>query len=158
MSDVREIPGVSLNEDVGELVKKAEKWAETLYWLSSTQIRKLHNHITRIWNKYIYGEYSDRPEKFKELGEEIEFTKVFLTYQITRLVSSLEGEKRQLLKQFKEKMEKLFESVNNQETFERLKKFFDAFLAYHKFYSEFKKSEKKEGGMTDGRTQQKASR
>jgi len=134
MSNVAKEGMVSLNDDLEKLVKTAEKLGEEHQRINLTQIRKFHGHITKIWSKYIYNKkaYSD-PEKFKELRDEIRFMKIFLAYQAARK-PELEALKRLL--------EPLIESINNPLDFEKFKKFYDAFLAYHKFYSEFGKQKK----------------
>jgi CRISPR-associated protein Csm2 len=124
---------VSLKNDLMDLVKKAEEIGKSLSRsLKTNQLRKFHGYLTKIWSKYAYKrrEYSQNPNGFKEdILNEVHFMKIFLAYQVGRGVS--EG-----IEELKKVLEPLIDEIKTPEDFEKFKKFYDAVLAYHKFYSE----------------------
>ncbi|PLV58083.1 type III-A CRISPR-associated protein Csm2 [Thermotoga sp. KOL6] len=129
---------ISLKKDVKELVREAERLSQELkkLKLNTTQLRKFHGYLTKIWSKYIYrkNEYSDHPEVFrKEILDDIHFMKIFLAYQVGRGQSGVE--------KLKETLEPLIDEIENGKDFEKFKKFYDAIVAYHKFYLSKENSE-----------------
>jgi len=131
---------VSLKSDLMDLVKKAKKIGETLSnSLKTNQLRKFHGHLTKIWSKYAYNRrtYNQDHQAFKEdILNEVHFMKIFLAYQVGRGVS--EG-----IEELKKVLEPLINEIKTPEDFEKFKKFYDAVLAYHKFYSETSKNRRR---------------
>ncbi|AAD36873.1 CRISPR-associated protein Csm2 [Thermotoga maritima MSB8] len=131
--------GVSLKEDLKDLVRKAEEIGRELSGkLKTNQLRKFHGHLTKIWSNYIYKkkDYRDNPEKFnEEILNELHFMKIFLAYQVGR---DIEG-----ISELKEILEPLIDEIKTPDEFEKFKKFYDAILAYHKFHSESEKSNRR---------------
>ncbi|PLV57248.1 type III-A CRISPR-associated protein Csm2 [Thermotoga sp. SG1] len=113
-----------------DLVKKAEEIGKNLS--NTNQLRKFHGHLTKIWSKYAYNrrKYSQNQQAFKEdILNEVHFMKIFLAYQAGRGVS-------EDIKKLRKVLEPLIDEIKTPEDFEKFKKFYDAVLAYHKFYSE----------------------
>jgi CRISPR-associated protein Csm2 len=134
--------GVSLREDLKDLVKKAEEIGRELvevWHLNTNQLRKFHGHLTKIWSNYIYKkkDYKNNSEKFnEEILNELHFMKIFLVYQSGRKeIKGIEGLKRIL--------EPLIDEIKTPDDFEKFKKFYDAILAYHKFHSESERNDRR---------------
>ena len=130
MSNVAE-GKVSLSDAMEKLLAVAEEQGRKLQNVNPTQIRKFHGHIIKIWSKYIYNKkfYSEQ-KNFEGLRDELRFIKVFLAYQYAR---------KEELKDLKKLIEPLIEEIKSPQDFEKFKKFYDAFLAYHKYYYDLKK-------------------
>lgn len=113
------------------LLKDADSFSQKLNskGLKTTQLRKLHSHVTKLWLQYSTYRIADeeiRKEKLKEILEELKFVKVFLAYQ--------QGRDTKGYDELNPKISQMIDSVNDEITFERFKKYIDALVAYAKYY------------------------
>ncbi|ANQ54514.1 CRISPR-associated protein Csm2 [Thermosipho sp. 1063] len=114
-----------------DLISDAEKFGEHLSKnFKANQIRKFHSYISKFWQKFISNKmkYENDQEKFKEdILDELSFVKVYLAYQAGRTKSDV-------YKDFEKIIGKAIDKVKTSKDFETFKKFYDAILAYHKYY------------------------
>ena len=105
-----------------ELVEDAKKIANTLK-ISSSQLRKVHGYVSRMWEKYRVDKARGR-ENFEEIKEKLILLKPRLHYNAVRSGKEY-GKLADIL-------EKVIDKVRSLEDFEKFKEFYDAIVAYSK--------------------------
>ncbi|KAF2961056.1 type III-A CRISPR-associated protein Csm2 [Fervidobacterium sp. 2310opik-2] len=126
-----------LKKSVDEILKDAESFSKVAR-INTNQIRKLHSHVTKLWtryNTYRIGDENTRKNKLKEAIEELKFIKAFLAYQEGRGVKGYEA--------LNSKITSLVDEVNDEETFDKFKKYIDAVVAYSKLEEKKSKENRK---------------
>ncbi|HOJ89286.1 MAG TPA: type III-A CRISPR-associated protein Csm2 [Pseudothermotoga sp.] len=136
---IKKLPNLSKWE-MSEMIQYSENVAKELgsARVNMTQIRKFHGHITKIWNKYLMNRptYLKNTDKFKkEVRDEIFFVKAYLAYQAGR---------ESKLKDLQDVLGTAIDKIQDQQDFERFKKFYDSILAYFKYY------DSQRGGQKNG--------
>ncbi|MDI3473517.1 MAG: CRISPR-associated protein Csm2 [Thermotogaceae bacterium] len=116
------------NYEIEELIKDCKKFGEELAnnRFKMAQLRKFHSHFTKIWT-FLSSQSKTKEEKFNEVKPQIQFSKVYLAYQAARNRGDAYSE-------FEGVISALIDKVGSYEDFEKLKKFIDALVAYHKYH------------------------
>jgi len=112
--------------DMAKMIEFSENAAKELN-VNTTQLRKFHGHISKIWHKYLMNKpvYLRDNAKFgKEIKDEIVFVKAYLAYQA--------GRQREVAK-LQEILGMAIDRIQDQKDFEIFKKFYDSIVAYRRF-------------------------
>ena len=102
-------------EDAKEIANSLE--------ISSSQLRKVHGYILRMWEKYRMDKVRGE-ENFEEIKEKLILLKPRLRYNAAR-----SGKGYWKLADI---LEKVIDKVESPEDFEKFKEFYDAIIAYSK--------------------------
>lgn len=126
-----------------EMIKYAEDLAKSFVDLgiTSSQLRKFHGYFIKIWSKYSANKpkYKNDEHKFKEeILSEIIFVKTYLAYQTAR-------DKK--LGPFRNVLDLAIDKINDQKDFEMFRKFYDAIIAYFRYYEQNKGKQFSKGGF-----------
>ena len=105
-----------------EMVQFCDKLGKFLETTSSSRLRNIYGEVTRI-----------RLKKFEDSKTDFFLLKPKIAYTIGRL----KGNEKKIFKELSTILYQAIDSVdeNNPKTFDNFQKFFEAILAYHKFYS-----------------------
>lgn len=126
-----------------EMIKYAEDLAKSFVTLriTSSQLRKFHGYFIKIWSKYSANKsvYKKDEGKFKEeILSEITFVKTYLAYQAAR---------DQKLGSFRDVLDLAIDKINDQKGFEMFRKFYDAIIAYFRYYERPRDQQFQKGGL-----------
>lgn len=140
LESIKNLPKLS-NWEVSDMINFSESVAESFSSkggsITTTQIRKFHGHITKIWSRYSMNRafYLKNFAAFKkDILDEIIFVKAFLVYQTGR---------QNELRDLQEVLSAAIDKIKDQQDFEFFKKFYDSIVAYFKYYESQKGGQRK---------------
>lgn len=106
--------------------------------LSSTQLRKIHEYVSRIKRLFLESKLGDKDRKLESCEKELVKFRVFLAYQRARLSDRERPVYERLSEWFRNTTEAVVKSLQNLEEAEKLiEKMYavsEALIAYHKYY------------------------
>ncbi len=119
LEDLKDYNAKDLVEDAKNI---AHKWQ-----ISTSQLRKIHGYIVKIWEKYRMNKVKEKLN-FEEIRERLELLKPRLYYNANRIG----GSKSESYKKLANILSKAIDKVKSPEGFEKFKEFYDAIIAYSK--------------------------